>query len=172
MRYCPRSWFLMRFLMRFLILNEVLGEVLDSRWGSWGGSWFSMRFLVRFLICNEVLAQDLIEILILEQSHWDFQREKQKCSVRDISQMPDLVSLMFHTNHCSSGDVHYFWSVEDIRQYCSPPAVWRDNASILFCLNRIGVNLLGDAGIYSWTKYETRTVHNNNNSHLWEAYIK
>ena len=35
-------------------------------------SWFLMRFLVRFLILNEVLAQDLTEILILEQSHWDF----------------------------------------------------------------------------------------------------
>ena len=35
-----------------------------------------MRFLMRFLILNEVLAQDLIEILILEQFHWDSQWEK------------------------------------------------------------------------------------------------
>ena len=35
-------------------------------------SWFLMRFLMRFLILNDVLAQDLIEILNLEQSHWDF----------------------------------------------------------------------------------------------------
>ena len=32
---------------------------------------------MRVLILNEVLAQDLIEILILEQSHWDSQWEKQ-----------------------------------------------------------------------------------------------
>ena len=30
-----------------------------------------MKFLMRFLILDEVLAQDLIEILILEQSHCD-----------------------------------------------------------------------------------------------------
>ena len=35
-------------------------------------SWFLMMFLVSFLSLNEVLAQDLIKILILEQSHWDF----------------------------------------------------------------------------------------------------
>ena len=56
MRSCPRSWFLMRFLMRFLIFDE--------------------GFLMRFLILNEILAQDL-EILILEQPHWDFD-EKNK----------------------------------------------------------------------------------------------
>ena len=36
-----------------------------------------MRFLIRFLILNKVLVQDLIEILISEQSHWDSQWEKQ-----------------------------------------------------------------------------------------------
>ena len=35
-----------------------------------------MRFLMRFLVLNEVLVQDLIEILILEQSHSDSQWEK------------------------------------------------------------------------------------------------
>ena len=58
MRFCSRSWFLMRFLMRFLIFDEVLDEVLDSQWGS----------------CPR-LHWDLIEILILEQPHWDFQWE-------------------------------------------------------------------------------------------------
>ena len=46
-------------------------------------SWFLMRFLMRFLILNDVLAQDLIEISILAQSHWDSQWEKQHFSVRD-----------------------------------------------------------------------------------------
>ena len=48
-----------------------LAQDLDFWWGSWWGSWFLMRFLMRFLILNDFLAQDLIEILILEQSHWD-----------------------------------------------------------------------------------------------------
>ena len=30
-----------------------------------------MIFLMRFLILNEDFAQELIDILILEQSHWD-----------------------------------------------------------------------------------------------------
>ena len=38
---------------------------------------------MRFLILNEVLGQDLIEILILEQSHWDSQWEKHFFPVRD-----------------------------------------------------------------------------------------
>ena len=29
-------------------------------------------YLAVFIIINEILAQDLIEILILEQSYWDF----------------------------------------------------------------------------------------------------
>ena len=41
--------------MRFWIFNEVFDEVLDS---------------------HEVFVQDLIEILILDQSHWDSQRKK------------------------------------------------------------------------------------------------
>ena len=41
-----------------------------------------MRFWMRFLILNKVLAQDLIEILILEQSHWDSYWKKQNFSVR------------------------------------------------------------------------------------------
>ena len=53
-----------------------LSQDLDFWWGSWWGSWLLMRFLMRFLILNEVLAQDLIEILILEQSHRDSQWEK------------------------------------------------------------------------------------------------
>ena len=52
-----------------------LAQDLDFWWGSWWGSWFSMRFLMRFLILNKVLAHDLIEILILEQSHCDSQWE-------------------------------------------------------------------------------------------------
>ena len=54
-------------LPKILIFDEVLNEVLDFWWGSW---W-------EFLILNEVLAQDLIEFLILEQSHRDSQWEKQ-----------------------------------------------------------------------------------------------
>ena len=40
-----------------------------------------MRFLMSFLILNEVLAQELIEILILEQSHLVFD-EKNKIFFR------------------------------------------------------------------------------------------
>ena len=64
-------------LPKILIFDEVFDEDLDSQWDSWWGSWLSMRYLMRFLILNDVLAQDLIEILILEQSHSDSQWEKQ-----------------------------------------------------------------------------------------------
>ena len=42
---------------------------------------------MRFLILNKVLAQDLIEIIILEQSHWDSQWEKQKFFCKGILSM-------------------------------------------------------------------------------------
>ena len=35
---------------------------------------------MRFLILNEILAQDIIEILILEQSHWDFDEKNNSFS--------------------------------------------------------------------------------------------
>ena len=42
----------MMFYVRFLIFDEVFDEVLDSQWGFY--------------------PLYIIEILILEQSHWDF----------------------------------------------------------------------------------------------------
>ena len=53
-----------------------LAQDLDFLWGSWWGSWLLMMFLMRFLILNEVLAQDLIEILILEQLSLRFSMRK------------------------------------------------------------------------------------------------
>ena len=64
--------------------SQWKSQDLDFWWGSWWGSWFLMRFLMRFLIINEVLAQDLIEISILEQSHWDSHDKNFFFSVSDI----------------------------------------------------------------------------------------
>ena len=48
-------------------------------------SWFLMRFLMRFSIFNEVLAQDLIEILILEQISLRFSMRKKHFFRKGIS---------------------------------------------------------------------------------------